>query len=29
VPRRDPALESARRPFGSVLKALAGLEKSA
>jgi dihydropyrimidinase len=29
VPRRDPALESARRPFGSVLKALAGLDKAA
>jgi dihydropyrimidinase len=29
VPRRDPALESARRPFGSVLRALAGLEEAA
>lgn len=26
VPRRDPALAAARRPFGSVLKALVGLE---
>lgn len=27
VPLRDPKLESARRPFGSVLKALVGLEE--
>ena len=29
VPMRDPQLETARRPFGSVLKALVGLEDAA
>ena len=29
VPLRDPRLESARRPFGAVLKALIGLEDAA